>query len=90
MLTARVVNAFFLALVSGALVWQLFIPPALSVANDNDFQKLAGRYCLGNDSRTGTVLFDYTSMSPGIFLRMPASYGPSARRQRSLFCWPWD
>lgn len=61
--SSRFVNAAFLALVALVLVWQLFIPPALSVANDNDFQKLAGRYCLGNDPRTGPVLFDYTSLT---------------------------
>jgi hypothetical protein len=66
MQSSRVLNAAFLALVAIALVWQLFIPPALGVANDNDFQKLAGRYCLGNigkDARSTPVLFDYTSMT---------------------------
>jgi hypothetical protein len=73
--SSGVVNAGFLALCTSFLVWQLFIPPALSVADDNDFQKLAGRYCLGADPRTGPVLFDYTSLhwyfSPNACIRWP-------------------
>jgi hypothetical protein len=63
------INLFFLGLVCILLAWQLFIPPALSVADDNDFQKLAGRYCLGPRPGHEPVLFDYTSLrwyySPG-------------------------
>lgn len=72
---SRLGNAVFLALFTIVFIWQIFIPPALSVANDNDFQKLAGRYCLGNDPRTGPVLFDYTSLrwhfSPQACIRWP-------------------
>jgi hypothetical protein len=71
----RRISQVFLALCTVVLVWQLFIPPALSVANDNDFQKLAGRYCLGGDPGTGPVLFDYTSLrehfSPSDCIRWP-------------------
>jgi hypothetical protein len=42
------------------LVWQLFIPPALSIADNNDFAKLAGRVCLGPPPQAGPPLFDYT------------------------------
>lgn len=58
---SRATIGFFLSAVI-LLIWQLFIPPVLSVADDNDFQKLAGRYCLGQDPRTGPVLFDYTNL----------------------------
>lgn len=51
-------RALFICLVAV----QLFIHPALSVEDDNDFQKLAGRWCLGNDPR---VLFDYTDLDWG-------------------------
>jgi hypothetical protein len=71
----KAVNLFFLALVCVLVIWQLFIPPALSVANDNDFQKLAGRYCLGPAPGTQPVLFDYTSLrwyfSPGACIKWP-------------------
>jgi hypothetical protein len=36
-----------LLLFSTLLVWQLFIPPSLGVADNNDFPKLMGRFCLG-------------------------------------------
>jgi hypothetical protein len=42
------------------LSFQLFAPPALSVADTNDFQKLAGRVCLGQVPPQ--VLFDYTNL----------------------------
>jgi hypothetical protein len=47
------------------LVCQLFVPPALSVANDHDFEKILGRYCLGPSpggpgTSEGTAFFDYT------------------------------
>jgi len=44
------------------VAWQLFVPPALSVANDNDFSKLAGRFCIGPDPRVGNELFDYANV----------------------------
>ena len=51
------------------------IPPALSVADNNDFQKLVGRYCLGPLPGTKPVLFDYTSLhwyfSPGACIQWP-------------------
>ncbi len=40
-------------------IWQLFIPPALSVANDHDFEKLAGRLCLGPVATNQTPYFDH-------------------------------
>ena len=42
------------------VTFQLFVPPVLSVADDNDFQKLTGRWCLGHYPQP--VLFDYTDM----------------------------
>ena len=42
------------------LVWQLFIPPALSVANDHDFEKILGPLCLGPAPTSETPFFDYT------------------------------
>src|SRR4029077_4287752 len=44
------------------VAWQLFVPPALSVANDNDFSKLAGRFFIGPDPRVGNELFDYAQV----------------------------
>lgn len=40
--------------------WQLFVPPALSVANDHDFEKILGSFCLGPAPTTNTPYFDYT------------------------------
>src|SRR5271166_5082572 len=54
------IDAGFCLLVLILLVWQLFLPPALSIANDNDFSKLAGRVCLGPAPAAGPTLFDYT------------------------------
>lgn len=42
------------------VTFQLFVPPVLSVADNNDFQKVTGRWCLGHS--TQPVLFDYTDM----------------------------
>lgn len=53
-------DAGFCFAVAGLLFWQLFVPPALSVANDNDFAKMAGRACLGPAPVSGPTLFDYT------------------------------
>jgi hypothetical protein len=41
------------------LVWQLFVPPALSVANDHDFEKILGPLCLGPVPTNETGYFDY-------------------------------
>ncbi len=51
-------GALFLAVLL-LLVWPLFVPPALSIANNNDFAKLAGRACLEPVADGGPVLFDY-------------------------------
>jgi len=56
---ARVELAFGLVVLL-LLVWQLFIPPALSVANDHDFEKIMGRLCLGPVATNGPAYFDYT------------------------------
>ena len=42
------------------LVFQLFVPPALSVANDHDFEKIMGHLCLGPELTNETPYFDYT------------------------------
>ena len=54
------VDLAFRALVLFLLVLQLFVPPALSVANDHDFEKILGRLCLGPVPTNGTPYFDYT------------------------------
>ncbi len=41
------------------LVWQLFIPPVLSVANDHDFEKLLGHICYAPVETAKTPFFDY-------------------------------
>lgn len=41
------------------IVWQLFVPPVLSVANDHDFEKILGRSCLGPVDTLKTPYFDY-------------------------------
>jgi hypothetical protein len=48
------------AIVLGLLAWQLFVPPALSVANDHDFEKIMGPLCLGPAQTNGPAYFDYT------------------------------
>ncbi len=50
----------FCAAVLMLMIWQLFIPPALSVANDHDFEKILGRLCLGPVATNQTPYFDYT------------------------------
>jgi hypothetical protein len=55
---ARIDLAFGLA-VFALLVWQLFVPPALSVANDHDFEKILGHLCLGPAQTNGPAFFDY-------------------------------
>ncbi len=51
---------FAAALIS--IVLQLFFSPFLSVADEGDFQKLAGRFCLGPDPRIGREYFDYANL----------------------------
>jgi hypothetical protein len=58
----QTLDTLFIALTTVLLAWQLLIPPALSVADDNDFQRVAGNYCLGQSPGTGPVLFDYTNL----------------------------
>jgi hypothetical protein len=58
----RRLDILFAVVVGLLLIWQLFIPPALSVADNNDFQKLAGNDCLGPASGKTPELFDYTSL----------------------------
>jgi hypothetical protein len=59
-ISRRRCNAVFLLLVTVILIWQLFLPPALSVADTNDFQKLVGRYCLASNPGSAPDLFDFT------------------------------
>ena len=42
------------------VVWQLFVPPQLSVANDHDFEKILGSLCLAPAPTSETPYFDYT------------------------------
>jgi hypothetical protein len=42
------------------MVWQLFVPPVLSVANDHDFEKILGALCLAAAPTSKTPYFDYT------------------------------
>jgi len=44
-----------LAVCAGLVSWQLFVPPSLGVADNNDFAKLIGRVCLGGEH----PLFEY-------------------------------
>lgn len=53
------IDLAFCALVVLLLVFQLFVPPALSVANDHDFEKILGRLCLGPVPTSGPAYFDY-------------------------------
>ena len=41
------------------LVWQLFIPPVLSVANDHDFEKILGHICYAPVETSQTPFFDF-------------------------------
>jgi hypothetical protein len=41
------------------VVWQLFIPPVLSVANDHDFEKILGHLCYAPVETIETPFFDY-------------------------------
>jgi len=53
------IDVAFCTVVLVLLVCQLFIPPALSVANDHDFEKILGRLCLGPVETAGPAYFDY-------------------------------
>ncbi len=44
-----------LALCAGLVSWQLFVPPGLGLADNNDYAKLIGRVCLGGEH----PLFEY-------------------------------
>jgi hypothetical protein len=44
-----------LAVCAGLMGWQLFVPPSLGVADNNDYSKLIGRVCLGGEH----PLFEY-------------------------------
>ncbi len=44
-----------LALCAGLVSWQLFVPPSLGLADNNDYAKLIGRVCLGGEH----PLFEY-------------------------------
>jgi len=50
----------FCAAILLLLIWQLFVPPVLSVANDHDFEKILGPLCLGPIATNNTPYFDYT------------------------------
>ena len=47
------------------IAWQLFIPPALGIADNSDFGKLSGRLCIGGDH----LQFEYAALG---YLRGPA------------------
>src|SRR5689334_17120932 len=57
-----------LLLCAGLVAVQLFVPPSLGVADNNDFPKLMGRYCLGDAGQH--PLFDYVSLT---YRRAPPS-----------------
>ncbi|HEU5022082.1 MAG TPA: hypothetical protein VFT60_09320 [Bryobacteraceae bacterium] len=44
------------------LVWQLFAPPALSVANDHDFEKILGHICYAPVETNQTPFFDFAAL----------------------------
>jgi hypothetical protein len=46
-----------LAVCAGLVGWQLFVPPSLGIADNNDFAKLIGRVCLGGEH----PLFEYVT-----------------------------
>jgi hypothetical protein len=54
------IDVAFRALVLLLVVWQLFVPPVLSVANDHDFEKILGHLCLGPVATSGPAYFDFT------------------------------
>lgn len=54
------IDLSFVLVVLVLLICQLFLPPALSVANDHDFEKILGPLCLGPASVSGPAFFDFT------------------------------
>ncbi len=59
------VDILFALAVAALVICQLFVPPALSVANDHDFEKILGHYCLGPapvgpGAADANPYFDYT------------------------------
>jgi hypothetical protein len=54
------IDLAFGVLVVLLVVWQLFLPPVLSVANDHDFEKILGSLCLAPAPTDQTPYFDYT------------------------------
>jgi hypothetical protein len=54
------IDLAFGAVVLLLMIWQLFVPPVLSVANDHDFEKILGSLCLGPVATNETPYFDYT------------------------------
>jgi hypothetical protein len=48
-----------LTLCAGLMIWQLFVPPSLAVADNNDYAKLIGRVCLGGEH----PLFEYVGFA---------------------------
>lgn len=53
-------------LAAALIVWQLFVPPALGVADNGDYPKLIGRVCLGGDH----PVFDYVAFT---YVKAPAN-----------------
>lgn len=56
-------QAALFVLCAALLCWQLFLPPSLGLADNNDFPKLTGSFCLGPASPQDHVLFDYVTFS---------------------------
>jgi hypothetical protein len=54
-------EAALFVLCATLLSWQLFLPPILGVADNNDFPKLTGRFCLGPASPQDHILFEYVT-----------------------------
>ncbi len=53
-------------LAAALIAWQLFVPPALGVADNGDFPKLIGRACLGGEH----PMFSYVAFT---YVRAPAN-----------------
>lgn len=54
----KVYEAALLVLCAALVIFQLFVPPILGVADNNDFPKLMGRFCLGKENHN---LFEYAT-----------------------------
>jgi hypothetical protein len=54
------------ALAAGLITWQLFVPPALGVADNGDYPKLIGGACIGGEH----PVFDYVAFT---YERAPAN-----------------